>query len=285
MSKNIIHFELLDHEQVRVSRIEEKHTSKYFPTHRHRYYELVIITSCSEDIFSHNIDFISYPLKAGRIYSIAPGQAHGWNIETYNKEYKGYLVTFNESFLLTGDTVLEQNLFKLFNPLNMTPYLEFNPALFSQTFPTMSILEEEYNKKETDFYLLRSLLETLIHYLAKLKFQNTPRLMMDCQRLVNLRKEIEINYKKEKNVDFYARKIDLSAKRLNEITKDITGETVTQILHHRLLLEAKREIVSGTKTIQSISEDLGFENPSYFSRFFKKYEGLSPTAFSNKMFK
>ncbi len=285
MSQEIPHFDLPDDAQIRVSRLEEKHTSKYFPTHRHKYYELVIITSTVAGDFSHDIDFKTYPLVGGRVYFIAPSQAHTWNIKSYNKEYKGLLVTFNDAFIHTGNQTLENQLLKLFDPLDTKPYIEFDQQLFHKTFPTLSILEEEYNKKHPDFFVLRALLETLIHYMAKRKSPRTPRNNKDCHRIVDLRIAIEKYFREEKHVEFYARHLDLSTKRLNEICKELTGETVTKILHQRLLLEAKREMISGVKNIQTISDELGFENPSYFARFFKKLEGKSPSEFSNSMFK
>jgi len=285
MKQNIPRYDLPDNDHVRVSRLEEKHVAKYFPTHRHKYYEMVIIRFCEEGNFSHNIDFVSYPLTAGRIYFIAPNQAHGWNTKIYNKEYKGYLLTFNEEFLLTGNSTLEQHLQKLFNPLNKEPFIEFEPSKFIETFPTMYLLEEEYKKEESDYFVMRSLLETLIHYMARLKSESLGEMGLNCQRLIELGKVIEQHYKEQKSVEFYARKLELSAKRLNEITKETSGQTVTQILHKRLLLEAKREMISQNKTIQTISDELGFENASYFARFFKKHEGISPTEFIAQMFK
>ncbi len=285
MSQEIPHFTLLENDQVRVSRLEEKHVAKYFPTHRHKYYELVIITSCVEGDYSHDIDFITYPLQAGRIYFIAPGQAHAWNIKAYNKEYKGFLVTFNEDFILNGNKALERKLLKIFDPLDTTPYIEFNPSHFYETFPTMSLLEREYLRKISNYALLRSLLETLLHYMSALKLEHNETLGFNCQRLVDVRKFIELHYKDERHVDFYARKMDLSAKRLNEISRELSGQTITQLIHRRLLLEAKREIISQTKTLHNISDELGFENPSYFARFFKKHEGISPSTFLKKVFK
>jgi len=285
MSQEIPHFTLLENDQVRISRLEEKHVAKYFPTHRHKYYELVIITSCVEGNFSHNIDFITYPLQAGRVYFIAPGQAHAWNIKQYNKEYKGFLVTFNEDFILNGNRALERELLKLFDPLDTTPYIEFNPSHFYDTFPTMSLLEREYLKKMSNYALLRSLLESLLHYMAALKLEHHETVDFNFQRLVDVRKIIEIHYKHERHVEFYAREMDLSAKRLNEISRTLSGQTITQLIHRRLLLESKREIISQTKTIHVISDELGFENPSYFSRFFKKHEGVSPSVFLKEMFK
>ncbi len=285
MKQNIPHYDLPDNDHVRVSRLEEKHVAKYFPTHRHKYYEMVIIRSCEEGDFSHNIDFVSYPLTAGCIYFIAPNQAHGWNTKIYNKEYKGYLLTFNEEFLLTGNSTLEQHLQKLFNPLNKEPFIEFEPSKFIETFPTMYLLEEEYKKETSDYFVMRSLLETLIHYMARLKSESLGEMGLNCQRLIELGKVIEQHYKEQKSVEFYARELELSAKRLNEITKETSGQTVTQMLHKRLLLEAKREMISQNKTIQTISDELGFENASYFARFFKKHEGISPTEFIAQMFK
>ncbi len=285
MNQTIPHFKILENDQVRVSRLEEKHVSKYFPTHRHKYYELVIITACVEGDYSHNIDFITYPLQAGRIYFIAPGQAHAWNIKTYNKEYKGFLVTFNEDFILNGNKALERELLKLFDPLDTEPYIDFEPNAFSTIFPTMPILEQEYLKKTSNYALLRSLLESLLHYMSALKLDKHETLDFNCQRLVDVRKLIEKYYKEERHVDFYARKMDLSAKRLNEIARELSGQTITQLIHRRLLLEAKREIISQTKTIHTVSDELGFENPSYFSRFFKKHEGISPSEFLKQVFK
>ena len=285
MNQEIPRYSLLDNDHVRVSRLEEKHVAKYFPTHRHRYYEMVIITSCEEGDFSHNIDFISYPLTAGHIYFIAPNQAHGWNTKVYNKEYKGYLLTFNEEFLLTSNTNLEQHLQKLFNPLNIDPYIEFDPSKFIETFPTMYLLEDEYKKEESDYFVMRSLLETLVHYMARLKSDALGEMGLNCQRLVDLGKVIEEHFKEERTVEFYSRKLELSAKRLNEISKETSGQTVTQMIHKRLILEAKREMVSKSKNIQAISDELGFETASYFARFFKKHEGVSPTIFMEQMFK
>jgi len=285
MNQTIPHFKILENDQVRVSRLEEKHVSKYFPTHRHKYYELVIITDTKEGKYSHNIDFTTYPLQAGRIYFIAPGQAHAWNIKTYNKEYKGFLVTFNEDFILNGNQALERELLKLFDPLDTEPYIDFEPNSFSTIFPTMSILEQEYLKKTSNYALLRSLLESLLHYMSALKLDKNETLDFNCQRLVDVRKLIEKYYKEQRQVEFYARKMDLSAKRLNEIARELSGRTITQLIHRRLLLEAKREIISQTKTIHTISDELGFENPSYFSRFFKKHEGISPSEFLKQVFK
>ena len=283
MMHDMPNYDLLDNDKVRVLRLEEKHVAKYFPVHQHKYYEIVLITEC-EGEFSHDIDFVTFPLLAGRVYFIAPGQAHAWNTKTYNKEYKGYLITFYEAFILREHKHLQRQLLKLFDPLDTSPFLEFESAKIDEVFPTLSILEEAYTNHPKDSFILRSLLESLLLYMAKMKFSSTQEMGINCQRVMQVRQHIEKHFKHERSVDFYARKMSLSNKRLNEIVKSLSNKTVTQIIHDRLLLEAKRQIISQSKTLTVISEELGFENPSYFARFFKKHEGLSPSEFATQMF-
>jgi len=285
MNQDIPHYELLDNDQVRVSRLEERHVAKYFPTHRHEYYEIVIITSCEEGDFTHSIDFVSYVLRGGRVYFIAPGQAHAWNVKSYNQEYKGLLITFNASFIFTGNQTLERTILKLFDPMDATPFIDFKADAFERTFPEITLLESEYNSTQSDYFVLRALLEALLYRMSSLRVGSSESMGIDCQRLVEFRKYVEAHFKEERSAEFYARKMQLSAKRLNEICKALSGQTITKILHSRLLLEAKREIISQSKTLQVISDELGFENASYFARFFKKHEGISPSQFAKQMFK
>jgi AraC family transcriptional activator of pobA len=261
--------------QIRISIIKQRCMNRSIPIHRHRYYEIVIITETKDDSHTHDIDFIEYPLQKGRIYFIYPNQTHKWNIKKYNNEYDGYIINFNEPFLLENSNNIKKILLKLFNP-NCKPYLTFDPDRFSTLFPIMDVLKKEYHKENQNNSILRSLLETLLYYMEELKPESNQVIDSNFQKLITLKNFIEENYKKEKNAEFYSRKMDLSTKRLNEIVKKVSGFTITDLIHQRLMLEAKREIVTRNKTIQDIAYELGFETPSYFARFFKKYEKLSP---------
>lgn len=279
--KEIPSYEITYEKQIRISIIKQRCMNRTIPIHRHRYYEIVIITESKDDNQTHDIDFVEYPLKKGRIYFIYPNQTHKWNIKKYNNEYDGYIINFNEPFLLENSNNIKKILHKLFNP-DCEPYLTFNPEKFSTIFPIMDVLKSEYHKENQNNSILCSLLETLLYYMEELKPESQQKLDSNFQKLMTLKNLIEENYKEQKNADFYSRKMDLSTKRLNEIVKKISGFTITQMIHQRLILEAKREIVTRNKTIQTIAHELGFENPSYFARFFKKYEKLSPKEYLSK---
>ncbi len=86
-------------------------------------------------------------------------------------------------------------------------------------------------------------------------------------------------YKLEKKVAFYAAALNLSARQLNRICKEAVNYTASQLIDMRLYLESKRLLHYTSKSIKEISFDLGFEDPSYFARFFRNQCGLSPTLY------
>ena len=83
----------------------------------------------------------------------------------------------------------------------------------------------------------------------------------------------------ERNTSFYAQQLGLTNKKLNLISLKHTGKTIKQLLLERLVLETKKEIYLGKKNLKEITFNLGFNAPSYFTRFFKKYTGITPTEF------
>ena len=102
-------------------------------------------------------------------------------------------------------------------------------------------------------------------------------------RLQMLLDSIENNFRRQRKADFYANELSLSAKRLNELTRESFGKTISQMINERLILEAKREIGYIRKPIKEISYELGFTEPSYFTRFFGKQTGYAPEDFRKKI--
>ncbi|MCY1547485.1 HTH-type transcriptional activator Btr [compost metagenome] len=76
--------------------------------------------------------------------------------------------------------------------------------------------------------------------------------------------------------------MNLSAYQLNEIVKASVGKTISEIINAQLILEAKRNLLATSAQVKEIAEMLGYDDISYFIRFFKKHTGLSPEAFRIK---
>ena len=82
-------------------------------------------------------------------------------------------------------------------------------------------------------------------------------------------------------VSNFASELNLSSKYLSDLLKQETGKTAVDLIHLYVISEAKNLLVEGEKSVSEIAYQLGFENPPYFSRLFKKEVGISPKDFKN----
>ena len=90
---------------------------------------------------------------------------------------------------------------------------------------------------------------------------------------------LESNYLKFKTVSKYANLICISEKRLGRATAKVLGKSPKEIINDRILLEAKRLLVHTNLSIKEIGQELGFEDPAYFVRYFKKSTTTTPIEF------
>jgi AraC family transcriptional activator of pobA len=88
---------------------------------------------------------------------------------------------------------------------------------------------------------------------------------------------LEINYPYNKGVQFYIEKLITTEKKLSSIIKKHTGLSTLQVVHNRILLEAKRLLLFQEITHKEISHQLGFDSPASFSTFIKSKTGFSPS--------
>ena len=124
--------------------------------------------------------------------------------------------------------------------------------------------------------LLNSYMHAFITHLLLLHTDAPGNQDIRVNRVLSL---IDTHFICERTTDFYAREVNLSNKRMNELTKKAVGHTVKQLIDQRLLLEAKRMISHGASSFKEIAFDLGFSEASYFTRFFKEQSGYTPEQF------
>ena len=82
---------------------------------------------------------------------------------------------------------------------------------------------------------------------------------------------------KLKKISDYAQQLGVSQNYLNDMVKSITGKSAGQLMKTQLLKQATVCLKHSTKSISEISYLLGFEDPSYFTRFYKKHTGHLPS--------
>jgi AraC family transcriptional activator of pobA len=104
----------------------------------------------------------------------------------------------------------------------------------------------------------------------------------DLGRLWRFRQLIELHYLEHWSVERYARRLALSETSLNRLCQRIAGTTAFEVIQQRLALEARRRLTYVPLSVAAIAAELGFKDPAYFSRFFRKHSGMSPSVFRRR---
>ena len=92
---------------------------------------------------------------------------------------------------------------------------------------------------------------------------------------------VQLHFKKERFLDFYASQLEVSTKHLSRTVKEATGFSAVDWIDRFVILEAKVLLKSTTLSIQQISDELNFASQSFFGKYFKKHTGRSPKEFRN----
>ncbi|MBK1896226.1 helix-turn-helix domain-containing protein [Chryseobacterium paridis] len=156
--------------------------------------------------------------------------------------------------------------------------LQLLSDIFIEEFGTSDLIQNE---------MLLVLLKRLIIYVTGLaKSEYVPVVKSQEDRFYIFRKFnllVEANFKTEHSVSFYAEQLFKSPKTLSNLFAIYKQKTPSQIIQSRIILEAKRLLLYTDRSVKNITYELGFEDVSYFSNFFKKNAGVSPSDFRNSL--
>jgi AraC family transcriptional activator of pobA len=90
---------------------------------------------------------------------------------------------------------------------------------------------------------------------------------------------VEAHYREHLSVEDFAARLNVSSLQLNQLCRALSGQTALQVVHQRLLLEARRNLLYTRMSIGQLSDSLGFTDPTYFARFFKRLSGQTPNGY------
>lgn len=254
----------------------DEHQNLLFP-HKHSFYHLVYF---SKGAGSHSIDFVNFTVEPGQIYFMIPGQVHSWDFST---KPDGYIVNFSQQYinaLVANQGWLDQ--FSFFSGIAKEQVISIpkkdRPGI-EQILETI-IREGNSGKALKDDFARTALLQLLIQ-VSRYTTADTDHQQGNYNSVLlrNFQKLIDQYYKEKKLTKDYAAMLYITPNHLNALSKEITGRTAGDMIRNRILLEAKRLLVNAKMTISEIALELDFKDNSYFSKFFKKYETVTPEVF------
>lgn len=174
-----------------------------------------------------------------------------------------------------------------------------NGILFygAQSFPILQLNQDEDDafRKLSDLFLkefglkdpmqgemLVSLLKVMIILLTRIGKSRIQKINGSYQEIETIRQFnllVDANFRKKKSVQEYAFLLGVNPKKLSEVFRIAKLNPPLITIHNRIILEAKRLLLFSLKSITEISDDLGFEDISQFTKLFKKYTNESPSQF------
>jgi AraC-like DNA-binding protein len=141
-------------------------------------------------------------------------------------------------------------------------------------------LRKEYSETAfTDLNIVQSYLIALFYEMNKNAIK-TPKNISAAETITAKFKElIHDQIKTHHEVNYYASLLNITPNHLNKCVKTVTGKSAVKWIDDNIVLEAKYLLFQTTLTVGEIATQAGFEDQSYFSRFFKKLEGISPVQY------
>jgi len=244
--------------------------------HLHDYYTIFWVES-GEAI--HATDFVEYSLSEDTILFVPPGLKHRMHID---KSVSGIYILFNEDFIrFNQESYVPLKDYRLFNNPEFKSLIRLDQGSREKLRNISGLI---YNEAQHPDEYSQDIVLNLLHL-----FLLESRRIFDRQNqvpkedpeatpdttIIRFKQLIEENFVREKNVSAYAGLLDINPSCLNELTKRITGITAGELIRNRVIDETKKLLYSSNRSGKEIAYELGFEDPAYFSRFFKKYTGTT----------
>jgi len=257
----------------KISRFKEQ--IKKTKPHKHdEYYELIFL---SEGEGFHCIESEKYMVSTPEFYFLKPGQLHFWQFTSIPK---GFVILFKDSQF---DGVKESDLIDLYRQLSENTRIKIQKEIYSEHILT-EILGEYSQNTDYSEQIIHGLLKALFGKLLQLSKNNPHKSNLPLSLFNNFQHLLVKECPRLHKVNDYADLLNTTPQNLNTICRKHAGKSASELITAQVLLEAKRYILHTDNTINEIADILSFNDASYFVKFFKKAEGLTPVMFRQKYF-
>lgn len=242
--------------------------------HRHDFYFVLFIKHGKGE---HEIDFIKYEVDNYSVFLLRPGQVHQLKLE---KGTTGFILQFTSDFYTPSKNPANSVLRKVSNK----NYCPLSTERFEKIDLLLQVIFQEFTQKQARFkdVIIASLDILFIELLRQsndpIKIVNEAKLYSQ-ERLEELKDLLEKNIQTKKQVVNYAEMLNMTSYQLNSITKTLLQKTVSDLIDDQIILEAKRILIGTSNQVNQVAYILGYDDPSYFIRFFKKQTRMTPEEF------
>lgn len=259
-----------------------KHQRDTTKPHIHSFYQVIWFRKGAG---KHFVDFKSFDVADNTFFFVAKNQVHYFD---QHLDYEGVLMHFNEAFLVKEndtDFCLKYNVFS--NPYDNHPCCRIGNDINDVLDQYISLIkleleaEEDFGREE----LLRIYLKAFLIQVQRSREESEKKEVsgslwdekrMQLIKFVNL---VDDNYNKGLTVADYSQLLYISTRTLSNLTYHLLNKTPSQMIRERIVLEAQRLLLNSNLNINQVGYRLGFDDASYFIKYFKKHTKISPSEF------
>ncbi|MCE1204539.1 MAG: helix-turn-helix transcriptional regulator [Holophagaceae bacterium] len=240
--------------------------------HSHPFHQVFFITKGSG---SHWVDGVETRIHGPWVMLVAKGKTH---LYLPDAQDEGWMFDFGEDFL-------DADASWVFSDFLASPNLPLPQGEIVQQATALARLLWDLGKVRTEALqpALRHLLSAFLHLLqARIRERSShPKNpgTSDFKLFQSFLQQLDKHFQEENEVEFYARKLRCTARRLGAACKGVLGKTPQTLIIERVMLEAKRLLLHSDMSVQQIALLLGCEEPSNFTKAFRKATGETPSAF------
>ncbi|WP_433862906.1 helix-turn-helix domain-containing protein [Sphingobacterium thalpophilum] len=263
----------------------EQHSEDVTHPHIHSFYQIIWFKRGSG---KHFVDFSGYPVAENSIFFVAKDQVHYFDDK---KNYEGVLIHFNEQFFVHGRGELEFFLkCNLFDNNYQAPYCRLESDTGEILDQYLLLIREELGDRIEDRFGSEELLRAyLVAFLIQVQRQKnlservsgmlSYRVDDKKMQLLKFLNLVDKHYTKGTTVTQYAQNLFISTRTLSALTNRLLGKNPSSIVQERIILEAQRLLLHSELNVSQIAFRLGFDDTSYFVKYFKKHTQISPAEF------
>jgi AraC family transcriptional regulator, transcriptional activator of pobA len=243
--------------------------------HRHEYFEFFVFNNGGG---SHFIDFTEHKIADHSVHIIFPSQIHLLK----RAGARGNIIICLKEFMNSLDKLFYSQLFRH----NYTaPAINFTKEKFQEILHCVNSLRDELKDSsmlstELAKSYLTIFLSCCIRRNEEMPESNgTTSHQPDIEIFRKFSNLLDKKFMEKAGVSDYASDLAITPKVLNNCIKKLTGKTTIDLIQERTLTEAKRLLLYTDMTSKEIAYTLNFTDTSYFTRFFTRLEGKTPSAF------
>ncbi|MBL6445989.1 helix-turn-helix domain-containing protein [Fulvivirga sp. 29W222] len=257
-----------------VDKIPHENPYDFTKIHRHDYYEILLFTEGAggEQI----IDFVKYKTREKTLYTISPGQVHLLKRAGEN----GFSIQFTKEFLQLN---LPSAHHEWINALQSHPEIatskESYDRLHGLIIDLLSVFEE---RTELSFHKVVSYFSLVLIEVFEL-VNDQPGFRKDTAPAMQFIALVQAHFKTQRNVQYYADTMGISASKLNTEIVHSLGKSPKQIIQEHLLIEIKRLLTVNELSHKEISFDLNFDSQNSYNRFIKVNTGKTPSELKQEL--